>query len=302
MSEYIIETQNLSKDFQGKTALNGLNLQIPYGGVHAIVGSNGAGKSTLFKILLGMLSPSKGQARILGKDSQDLMPQERGRIGFVNEEHTLPEWMTVANLTQMHRQQHAKWNQDVYQQMIGSINVAATHSVSQLSRGERAGLNLALVLAQSPDILMLDEPTLGLDVVAKQNFLNALLLSEAISQCTVIYCSHQMEEVERVASNLIILENGTLVNMSAPDDFCARVMLWIADFPDQGPAPESIPGLLQRKEIDGQQHYLVLDQDKDFARFLKRCGASCSYSMPVDLNGAVNGFLAQNHIATATTK
>jgi ABC-2 type transport system ATP-binding protein len=298
-SEYVIETAALCKRYGNKLALDQLDLRIASGRIHAIVGANGAGKSTLFRILLGFLPPSSGQARILGRDSQRLTPTDRGRIGFVNEEHTLPNWMRVAAVTAMQRHHYPRWDQRAFDEVIGHYHVLPEQKVGQLSRGERAGFNLALTLAQRPELLVLDEPTLGLDVVAKRAFLESLLYSNAAGQCTVIYCSHQMEEVERVADNLIILERGRLMNMSAPDDFCARVTHWVADIPFAGPPPASVPGLLQVQRIDGLRHYLVLDQDEDFAEFLRAGGARSVQSMPVSLDRAVNGFLAKNHAVPA---
>ena len=295
----VIETRALSKRYGRKLALDNLDLRIPRGRVHAIVGANGAGKSTLFRILLGFMPPSAGEARILGKDSQQLTPQDRARIGFVNEEHTLPNWMRVSQVTAMQKHQYARWNQQAFDGVIGHYHVLPEQKVGQLSRGERAGFNLALALAQRPELLVLDEPTLGLDVVAKRAFLESLLYSNAADDCTVIYCSHQMEEIERVADNLIILERGQLKHMSAPEDFTARVSHWVADVPFKGPELHSVPGLLEVQRLDGLHHYLVLDQDAGFERFLRASGARNVQSMPVSLDRAVNAFLAKNHAAPA---
>ncbi|HVK51921.1 MAG TPA: ATP-binding cassette domain-containing protein [Pseudoxanthomonas sp.] len=295
----VIETIGLSKRYGRKLALDQLDLRIPRGRIHAIVGANGAGKSTLFRVLLGFLPPTAGQARILGRDSQQLRPEDRSRIGFVNEEHTLPGWMKVAAVVAMQKHQYPRWNQSAYEEVIGHYHVLPEQKIGQLSRGERAGLNLALALAQGPELLVLDEPTLGLDVVAKRAFLESLMYSNAAESCTVIYCSHQMEEIERIADNLIILERGQLKNMSAPEDFCARVTHWVADIPFKGPEPASVPGLLQLQRLDGLHHYLVLDQDEHFADFLRASGARSIQSMPVSLDRAVNGFLSKNHAAPA---
>ncbi|MDQ2702600.1 MAG: ATP-binding cassette domain-containing protein [Pseudomonadota bacterium] len=297
--DYVIETVALTKRYGDKLALDQLDLCIPRGRIHAIVGANGAGKSTLFRILLGFMPPSSGSASILGRDSRLLAPADRARIGFVNEEHTLPGWMRVAQVTAMQRRQYPRWNQRAYDEVIGHYNVLPTQKIGQLSRGERAGFNLALALAQSPELLVLDEPTLGLDVVAKRAFLESLMYSNAAEQCTVIYCSHQMEEIERVADNLVILERGRLMHMSAPEDFTARVSLWIADVPFKGPDRASVPGLLEVQRIDGLHHYLVMDQDEGFADFLRAAGARSVQAMPVSLDRAVNGFLAKNHAAPA---
>ncbi|WP_141455131.1 ATP-binding cassette domain-containing protein [Pseudoxanthomonas sp. z9] len=298
-SDYVIETRALSKCYGRKLALDQLDLAVPRGRIHAIVGANGAGKSTLFRILLGFMPPTAGEARILGRDSQRLTPDDRSRIGFVNEEHTLPGWMRVAQVSTMQRNLYPRWNQSAFDGVIGHYNVLPEQKISQLSRGERAGFNLALALAQGPELLVLDEPTLGLDVVAKRAFLESLMYSNATDECTVIYCSHQMEEIERVADNLIILERGQLKNMSAPEDFCARVTHWVADVPFKGPEPSRVPGLLEVQRLDGLHHYLVLDQDDGFEQFLRDSGARNVQSMPVSLDRAVNAFLAKNHAAPA---
>ena len=298
-NEYVIETRALSKRYGRKLALDNLDLRIPRGRIHAIVGANGAGKSTLFRILMGFMPPSSGEARILGRDSQSLTPQDRARIGFVNEEHTLASWMRVSQVAAMQRHQYPRWNQQAYDSVIGHYHVLPEQKVGQLSRGERAGFNLALALAQGPELLVLDEPTLGLDVVAKRAFLESLLYSNAADDCTVIYCSHQMEEIERVADNLIILERGQLKNMSAPEEFTSRVSHWVADVPFKGPQLHTVPGLLEVQRLDGLHHYLVLDQDDGFERFLRESGARNVQSMPVSLDRAVNAFLAKNHAAPA---
>ena len=298
-NDCVIETRALSKRYGRKLALDHLDLAIPRGRIHAIVGANGAGKSTLFRILMGFMPPTAGEARILGKDSQQLTPADRARIGFVNEEHTLANWMRVSQVAAMQKHQYPRWNQQAFDGVIGHYNVLPEQKVGQLSRGERAGFNLALALAQGPELLVLDEPTLGLDVVAKRAFLESLLYSNAADDCTVVYCSHQMEEIERVADNLVILERGQLKHMSAPEDFTARVSHWVADVPFKGPDPRSVPGLLEVQRLDGLHHYLVLDQDAGFERFLREAGARNVQSMPVSLDRAVNAFLAKHHAAPA---
>lgn len=297
MNDWVIQTDCLSKRFGSKYALEQLSLAVGAGQIHALVGANGAGKSTLFRILLGFLSPSSGGARILGRDCASLKPCDRALIGYVNEEHTLPEWMRIDELKAMRMREYVNWNARAFDEVIGHYQVLPKQRVRELSRGERAGFNLALALAQSPQLLILDEPTLGLDVVAKRAFLESLMYSNATESCTVIYCSHQMEEIERIADNLIVMERGRLMSHCAPDDFCARVSHWICDIPFKGPEPSEIPGYLMRQKLDGLHHYFVLDQDDSFAGYLRGAGARSAQRMPVSLDRAVNAFLAKNHAA-----
>ncbi|WP_417461266.1 ABC transporter ATP-binding protein [Kordiimonas sp.] len=292
---YCLETHGLTKRYGKKLALNDFTLQIGQGGIHAIVGSNGAGKSTLFRLLLGVATPTSGTARLLGMSSSELSPETRGRVGYVNEEHTLPLWMKAREITSHQRSFHPHWNQEIYDNVIGYFDVDQNQKVAGLSRGERAGLNLSMVLAQSPELLILDEPTLGLDVVARQSFLEALMFTETEANTTVIYCSHQMEEIERVADRLIIMEKGMLTNNSSPDAFVERVSYWVGNFPAGLPDRSEIPGFLSAKNIEGQHHILVADQTSDFGDYLKQNGATAVARNPVNLERAVNAFLTKNH-------
>src|SRR5437867_9345390 len=300
VSDYVIETEGLDLCYGRKKALNQLTLRIPHGRIHAIVGANGAGKSSLFRILLGVQSPNAGRAAILGHDCAALTEHERARIGFVNEEHSLPAWLRVDELVAMQRRLYPSWDERRYRSIVDHFHVLPEQRIADISRGERGGVNLAMALAQDPELLILDEPTLGLDVVAKRAFLEAVLNSvDEGDTTTIIYCSHQMDEIERLADNLIILDRGELKHMSPPDEFCERVALWVAEFSFVPPEPRTLPGVLQVQRIDGLFHYLVLDQDEGFGALLDAQGARRHYRGDVNLDRAVNAFLARNH-ATPT--
>lgn len=299
VSDYVVETDRLDLYYGRKKALNQLTLLIPRGRIHAIVGANGAGKSSLFRILLGVQSPNAGWATILGHDCTALTEHERARIGFVNEEHSLPAWLRVDELVAMQRRLYPKWDERRYRSIVDHFHVLPEQCIADISRGERSGVNLAMALAQNPELLILDEPTLGLDVVAKRAFLDAVLNSIDAGGMTIIYCSHQMDEIERLADNLIILERGELKHMSPPDEFCERVALWIAELPLVPADPGTLPGVLQVQRIDGLFHYLVLDQDESFGDLLDAQGASRRYRGDVNLDRAVNAFLARNHPTSA---
>lgn len=296
MTDDAIFCDGLCLHYRRKLALDHLTLRLPAGGIHAFIGANGAGKSSLFRVLLGFEQASSGSARVLGHDSARLAPAQRALIGFVNEEHTLPDWMRVRDLKQMQQGQYSRWNEGRYGAVLSHFHVDAAQRVGELSRGERAGLNLALALAQSPQLLILDEPTLGLDVVARRAFLEAVLeTTQDAPDATVVYCSHQMDEVERVADNLVILERGAVRFTGGPDDFAQRIRLWSAAFPFRAPDVAALPGVLQIQDIDGMTQVVVFDQDDTFGARLKLLGAQAVQSMPLGLDRAVNAFLAHRH-------
>jgi ABC-2 type transport system ATP-binding protein len=168
--EFVIETEGLDLWYGRKKALNQLTLRIPHGRIHAIVGANGAGKSTMFRILLGVQSPSAGRATILGHDCTTLTERERARIGIGNEEHSLPTWLRVGELVSMQRRLYPQWDEQRYRNIVDHFHVLPEQRIANISHGERAGVNLAMGLAPNPELLILDEPTLGLDVVAKRAF------------------------------------------------------------------------------------------------------------------------------------
>jgi ABC-2 type transport system ATP-binding protein len=300
-SDWVIETCNLSRRFGTKLALDALDLRVARGGVHAIVGANGAGKSTLFRILLGFMTPDSGGARVLGLESAGLRAEDRARIGFVNEEHQLPSWVRVAELIALQRRQYAaRWSDAPLNEVLAYFQVQADQRVAQLSRGERAGLSLALALAQGPELLLLDEPTLGLDVVAKRAFLEALLRVGLEQDCTVIYCSHLMDEIERLAEQLIVIERGRLRYQSTPEALCERVSLWQVEFPFRSPELKDLPGLLCSQPLGALTELLFLDQSEGSVRHaLQARGAARMASMPVGLDRTINALLSQRHARPA---
>jgi len=195
----------------------------------------------------------------------------------------------------MQRRLYPKWDDARYRSIVSHFNVLPEQRIEQLSRGERAGVNLAMAIAQGPELLILDEPTLGLDVVAKRAFLEAVLFSMDDRWCTLLYCSHQMEEIERLADNVIVLERGELKLMASPEALCERVILWVAEFPFVPPPIDDLPGVLQVQRIDGLFHYLVLDQGESFAERLVARGARRHYCGSVSLDRAVSAMLSSHH-------
>ena len=293
---HAIRTVELSVRYGAKAALDRLSLRLPIGGIHALVGANGAGKSTLFRVLLGFQQATGGTAEILGQPSDRLDPAARARIGVVGDDHALAPWLRVTEIADLQQAHYAaRWDEPAFAALLANFDVRADQRVADLSRGERAGLNLALALGQNPELLILDEPTLGLDVVAKKRLLDALVSGVIGAGRTIIYCSHHIDEVERLADTLVLLERGRLLSHSAPDAFCERVQQFVADVPFQGSDPASLPGLLTHRRGEHVHRYWTIDQDERFAERLRAAGARRVEILPVSLEEAVDAVLTRSH-------
>ncbi len=287
-----VETAALSHWYGDQPALQDLTLGISQGGVHAIVGRNGSGKTTLLRILTGFVQPSRGRCQLLGEDCRKLPAAVRGRVALVSDEHALPPWLSAEQLVGLQRASYPTWDQTLFDQIVDLFSSSPTQRVDQLSRGERAGLCLALALATRPQILLLDEPTLGLDVVASRAILEVLLLASEPPDRTVILCTHQMDEVERLADQLIILNRGRLVAASEPEAFRDRFSSWVAEgIPASSVG--SVEGLVRCRTIDDQLHLVTVDRDPNLVEELRGLGATRVTRSALSLDRAIEAVLSQ---------
>lgn len=296
MTDFCIETQDLCKQFDSKDALQNVSLQLRKGCVHALIGSNGSGKTTLFRILLGLDGFNSGFAKILGHDCAKLIPDIRSEIGYVTHDHALPEWMRVVDIMRMQRDCYPNWQQHVYENTIAWFNVQAKQKVSALSRGERAGVSLSLALAQNPQLLILDEPTTGLDIAATNHFIEALLIAEQKSGRSIVYCSHAPNEIERVADNLVVLEQGKVLHTGDADSLTTRVSNLAVNFTQNPTEFSNLTNLLTQKQIDGSYHMTFIDPEiEQLKGQLTAMGATSIQHLPVTLESAVNAIFGKSH-------
>jgi ABC-2 type transport system ATP-binding protein len=205
-----IETTGLNCRFRQLEAVHSLDLTVPAGSVYALLGPNGAGKSTTIKMLMNLLRPTGGTARVLGVDSQKLGPAEFARIGYVAETIDLPEWMTVGQFLNYCRPFYKKWDIELEKTLLQKFDLPPARKIKHLSRGMRMKTLLLSVLAYRPDLLVLDEPFSGLDPVVRDDFIRGVLEVSSLGNWTVFVSSHDIEEVERLADWVGLIENGKL--------------------------------------------------------------------------------------------
>jgi ABC-2 type transport system ATP-binding protein len=206
----IIETRQLTKRFRRSTAVDGLDLEIPEGAVTAFLGPNGAGKTTTIKCMLNLLRADSGTARVLGCEASALGPEQFRRIGYVSENQELPDWMSVRQLLDYVRPMYPDWDPEFEKRMLREFELPTSTSLRSLSRGQRMKASLLSSLAYRPKLVVLDEPFSGLDPLVRDEFLHGLLELTETEGWTVFVSSHDIEEVERLADRVAIIDRGRL--------------------------------------------------------------------------------------------
>ncbi|HEY7182180.1 MAG TPA: ABC transporter ATP-binding protein [Blastocatellia bacterium] len=212
MSELIIETKNLKKIYGEKAAVDGIDLAVERGSIHGFLGRNGSGKTTTIKMLLGLTYPTSGEARVFGfrPDDRKEGVRIRRRIGFVSEDKGLYDYAKVGQMISFTRSFFPNWDREMEERLIELFELPLKQSIKKLSKGMRTKLALLLALPRRADLLVLDEPTEGLDPVITEDVLQ-MLVGMAAEGATIFFSSHQLSEVEQIADHISILESGRIV-------------------------------------------------------------------------------------------
>ena len=215
-----IETADLRKAYDQIEAVRGLSLQVPAGSIYGFLGRNGAGKTTTLKILLGMVRPTSGLARVLGlrADAKGSSVEIRRRTGFVSEEKDLYDFMTVAEIVRFTAAFYPRWRADLEQRYLRKFELPPDRRVKALSRGMRTKLALLLALSRGAELLILDEPTSGLDPAMSEEVQQALVSHVAGEEMTVFFSSHQIAEVDQIADHVAIIDRGRAVVAGSLED------------------------------------------------------------------------------------
>ena len=200
----------LTRRFGATTALDSVSLSVTRGVVHGLVGANGAGKTTLIKHVLGLLRAQGGSVRVLGLDPVVDPVAVLSRIGYLSEENDLPGWMRVDELIRYSRAFYSGWDDGYAEQLRQTFALDPTAKIRNLSRGQKARAGLLVALAHRPELLLLDEPSSGLDPIVRRDILGAVIRTIADEGRTVLFSSHLLEEVEQVADHVTMISRGSI--------------------------------------------------------------------------------------------
>lgn len=246
----IIEIDRLTKYYGTREIVRDISLTVPSGTIYGFLGRNGMGKTTTIRVLLGLEDPTRGGTRVFGEDSRRLSPEARARIGYLPEGHHVYGWMTVKECGRFQASFFSRWNQDIFESVITHFRLTPKMKAGHLSRGQRAGLCLAMTLAPEPELLVLDDPALGLDPVARRSLLQSMLYVTRQPNRTILFSSHLLSDVERVADRIAVLDGGALRADCTVEHFRERLRHYVLTFRDQPPPTPDMPGLLESFRTD----------------------------------------------------
>jgi ABC-2 type transport system ATP-binding protein len=239
--KYAIETDKLSRRYGRTEAVCDLTLHVPAGCVFALIGPNGAGKTTLIKTIMNLLRPSSGCARVLGVDSRRVGPTELARIGYVSENQELPEWLTVGGLMAYCQPFYPTWDQVFAAALLKQLDLPADRPIKHCSRGMKMKAALLVSLAYRPELLVMDEPFAGLDALVRQEFSQGILEASSDRPSTVFISSHDIDEVERLADWIGIINRGRLELAEPVSSMLARFRQVEVTFDTETTVPRQAP-------------------------------------------------------------
>lgn len=283
MDEHPIVVENLVKFYEGRCVLNGIDLEVPRGCIYGLLGRNGCGKTTLIRTLLGLEPPTRGRTLLLGADSRRLSARARARIGYVAEGHNLIQNYRVRRLIGLCRDLALHWNEAFFSHLMETFRLPMDRKVKELSAGMRAELNLALAMAVDPELLILDDPTLGLDTVARRQFIELAIDLIQKENRTILFSSHILGDVERIADRIGIMAGGKLVVDCELEELKRRVRKLQVLFPSEAPMNLYITEIVNQRNFGREMVLTVANWNPQKQAILETFGPESCTELPMTL-------------------
>lgn len=282
--ENTIEITGLTKYYDGRKILDDVSLNIPQGCIYGLLGRNGIGKTTLIRILLGLEPPTRGTTRLFNHDSMDLPANIRGRMGYVAEGHHLIERYRVGRLVDICRSLALRWDEKFFNELSSRFRLPMDRKIKHMSMGMRAQLSLILAMSTDPELLIMDDPTLGLDTTTRREFLEmAIDLIQRDGERTILFSSHILGDVERIADRIGIFIHGRLVVDCELDELKSRVRKMRVIFDETPPQQLYINGIISRKDSNREMTITVADWNQQKQAYLDTCRPKECIDIPMSL-------------------
>jgi ABC-2 type transport system ATP-binding protein len=278
-----IVIEDLVKYYDGRCVLDGISLEVPRGCIYGLLGRNGSGKTTMIRILLGLEPPTRGRTLVLGEDSTGLSANTHGRVGYVAEGHHLIQSYKVRRLVALCKGLSLRWNDEFFGQLMETFRLPLDRKVKDLSTGMRAQLNLALAMAIDPELVILDDPTLGLDTVARRQFLELAIDVIQRQGRTILFSSHILADVERIADRIGVLVAGKLVVDCGLDELKTRVKKLRVIFPERTPDELYLTDVINCRAGGREMVLTVANWNRQKQAILETFGPESCTEMPMTL-------------------
>ncbi len=256
----LIEARGLAKRFGPTRALDGVSFAVPEGRIVGLIGPNGAGKTTALKAILG-LTRFEGQLSVLGQDPYLHRHRVMQDVCFIADVAVLPRWLRVRNLIDFMAATHPRFRREVCEQFLARTDIRRDSRVRQLSKGMITQLHLSVVMAVDAKLLVLDEPTLGLDLLMRKQFYDTLLSEYFDGERTIVVTTHQVEEVQHILTDLLFIDRGRIVLDSTMDDLQERYVE-VAVRPDALDAARTLGPISERQGL-GRTQMLFRDVPRE---------------------------------------
>src|SRR5690242_14854519 len=243
-ADNVVEITTVTRQFGAKKALDNVTLNVPRGVVFGLVGANGAGKTTLIRHILGLLKAQIGTVRVFGLDPVKEPVNVLSRVGYLSEEGDLPGWMRVDELMRYMRAFYPTWDEAYAQDLRKQFALDPAAKLKTLSKGQKARAGLLVALAYRPELLLLDEPSSGLDPIVRRDILGAIVRTIADEGRTVLFSSHLLDEVERISDRVAMLKAGNILFTGDMDDIKQLHHRLTLRFADERRQPPPLNGVL----------------------------------------------------------
>jgi ABC-2 type transport system ATP-binding protein len=256
----LIEARGLSKSFGSTRALDGLSFSLPEGRIVGLIGPNGAGKTTALKAVLG-LTRFEGELSVLGRDPYHKRHEIMQDVCFIADVAVLPRWIRVQQVVDFVAATHPRFRPEICEQFLSRTDIKRKSRVRELSKGMITQLHLALVMAIDAKLLVLDEPTLGLDILMRKQFYETLLNDYFDGQRTILVTTHQVEEVEHILTDLMFINRGRIVLDASMEDVAGRYVQ-LAVHPDRAGEARALQPIAVRQGL-GRMHMIFADAPRN---------------------------------------
>ncbi len=293
MSKTAISISDLRFAYGRQEVLDGVNLEVPEGSVFGFLGRNGAGKTTTIQILLGLLAPRTGKCLVAGNDPQTNALAVRQLVGYVAEDQRMYDWMRVEEIVRWTSSFYPTWDQAYAQQLLRQFDLPTRGKVGTLSKGQNTRLALLLALAHRPKIVILDDPTLGLDPIARKEFLRSVITLLQAEGATVFFSSHLLYEIEPVADWVAILDRGRIVKAAPTDELRDTIRRFVLR-PKASMDLTRVPGVLDVVRQDGQWNVTVESADKDARAALSAAAGDDMEELGLNLDEIFEAYVIGN--------